>query len=128
MPVIIVKFGDDAQVIAVTDRAKGIKREVKDATTFRDAVGIVERRLPSPSPTIEFERYQARKAIDSTTHLTPAQKSAAQSLIANATESDKIVFDGPYPLSDGGGLLDQGGAKDGGEPPRPPLVIVFLDP
>lgn len=128
MAVIRVRIGEDAQVISVTNAPSRIKDEVRAARTFRDAVGIVERRLPSPSPTIEFERWQALNVIDRSTHLTADQKATAGASIRSATEFDKIVFDGPHPLPEGGQVLDQPAAQEGAPPPKKPLVIVFLDP
>lgn len=128
MAVYTIKVGTDAQVIAVTNVYPGLRAEVRSATTTRDAIGIIERRLPSPSPTIEFERALALRAIDATTHLTPTQKATARAQILAADEADKIVFDGPYPLPDRAEQLDQDAVRDGAPPKKKPLVIVFIDP
>lgn len=128
MAVITIKIGTDSKAVDVTDKNVGIVREAKDAQTFRDFAMIVEKRLPSPSPTIELEKSLALDAIDKSPHFTAEQKAQFSERIRNATEADKIVFLGPFPVPAAQDQVKRSKAQEGAPPPKKSLVVVFIDP
>lgn len=127
--VFIIKVGEDMTAVDVQIGREPLMREIRQVRSFREAIAIIERRLPQASPTIEFpDRFGARRFIADSPHISEERKRQLLDKLESLGEFDRIIFDAlPYPVPNKDGNI-QGGQVSDVPPPLRPLTIVFVDP